>query len=103
MHLFGIKAQGRMNWISSDYNASRNRRHKKSETRRVSLTNIGFPLSTHQPALEAVRRHELQSCLETMRPCSMTLTFWTLTFQRRRVALRDHGRLFPNCGPLPHC
>ena len=53
--------------------------------------------------LDSVRIQDVQSRLETERPCSIRLIFWTLTFQRRRVALRDQGRLLPNWGPRPHC
>lgn len=54
-------------------------------------------------ALVWLLRQAVHRRLETARPPSITVVFWMLTLQIRRVAFLDQGRLFPNCGPFPHC
>jgi hypothetical protein len=58
-------------------------------------------LCSRTQALDSVLMQEVQSRFETNWPFSNTLIFWTFTFQRRRVAFLDQGRLLPNCGPRP--
>jgi hypothetical protein len=68
-------------------------------TEGCGLDSGSEPGAPVQAALLAVRRQEVHSCLETGRPFSITVTFCTFRFQRRRVAFFDQGRLFPYWGP----